>query len=346
MAAGVRRHHQVPAAAGRRGGGRRRDRAGVGRGDVPAVRRRTGPDRRPRSGQLPVPVDVHPGRRAAGGRGGGVRVATVAVAARAPGTPGPRPGRRRRPRPAGLHRWGCGAHRGLRLPVAAPLGLPAGARDGDGGRPSGGARDAVRARVAAARGRRPAQLRPLPVDLADLRVRRGDARFGRPVPRRDGGRDRVLRAVLPLRRDAGAQGRAHPVVAHRRSCPRQGARRDGHGRGPTRRLLRGGRSIRPGRGRGGRGLRGACRVGADRSLGRSVGFARAPAPGRDRGGLAGPFARRQPARGDRKHVRGLRRFARRLQRVRLGERAQLASRVRQLVRDVCRVAGRVGGRGP
>ena len=95
-----------------------------------------------------------------------------------------------------------------------------------------------------------------------------------------------------------------------------------------------------------RGLRCARAVGADRGLGCSGGSARAPAPGRDRGGLAGSLARRQPARGDRSYLRGLRRLTRRLQRVRLGERAQLAGRIRQLVRDVFRVAGHVGGRRP
>ena len=192
------------------------------------------------------PAGRAPRRRSCGGRGGPARGAR---------TPVPRPGRRRRPRPAGLHRRGRLADCGLRLPMAAPAGLPARTRRGDGRRPSGGRRDAAGARLAAARGHRPPQLRPVPVDVADLCVRRGDARFGRAVPRRDGGRDRVRRALLPLRRDAGAHGRAHPVVAPRRSRPPQSAGSGGDGRRRARRLLRGGRSVRPCGGRRGRGLR-------------------------------------------------------------------------------------------
>ena len=64
----------------------------------------------------------------------------------------------------GLHRGGRLADCGLRLPVAAPARLAARARRGDGRRPSGGGRDADGARLAADRGHRPPQLRPVPVD--------------------------------------------------------------------------------------------------------------------------------------------------------------------------------------
>ena len=101
--------------------------------------------RRPR--QLHVPVDVHPGRRPAARRGGGLRVAARGAAL---GT-APIPGRRARHgrRRCALGGLACiavaaSAHGRLRLPVAAAARVGAVARGGARRRPPGGARDAPR----------------------------------------------------------------------------------------------------------------------------------------------------------------------------------------------------------
>ena len=74
-------------------------------------------------------------------------------------------------------------HRGLRVPVAAAARVDVVVGGGaDGGAP-GGARRPRRVLDAAARRDRSPELRPVPLALADLRVRRRDARLGRPVRR-------------------------------------------------------------------------------------------------------------------------------------------------------------------
>ena len=89
--------------------------------------------------------------------------------------------------------------------------------------------------VAAAGGDRQAQLRHLPLALADLRVRRGLRRFrgaGRRRPRRH---RRGVGVVLPLHRDAGAPRRARTLVALGcGAASRTGRRRGGGGRRPDR----------------------------------------------------------------------------------------------------------------
>ena len=70
--------------------------------------------------------------------------------------------------------------------------------------------------VAAARRGRQAQLRPLPVELADLRAVRGHPRLGAAGGRGADDHRGAVRAVLPVRRDAGATRRARAVVARRR----------------------------------------------------------------------------------------------------------------------------------
>ena len=190
---------------------------------VLAARRRARPRRRVRRRrprQLHVPVDVHPGRRAAARLRRGVRLAAVAVAG-ADGRRGP-PGRVLDVAGGvaigvlGCIAVGRRADRGLRVPVAAAAGVGAVARRRARRRPPGRGRDAPGAGLPAARRRRRAQLRPVPVALADLRARRRDhgVRPAGSSSRWPHGRRR--RAVLPLRRGAGPAGRAGPVVANGR----------------------------------------------------------------------------------------------------------------------------------
>ena len=185
----------------------------------------------------PGPVDVFGGvdrvnfmylstfTRAGGlllGCAGGVRLAPVADA----GTDGPARGARPGPSstsPAGLALGvlGCVASvavltDGLRVPVAAAAGVGPVAGRRPRRRPPGRGRDAPGARLPAARRHRRPQLRAVPVALADLRARRRDHGVRPPVRRRARRHRRRRRAVLPLRRGAGAAGRAEPVVAHRR----------------------------------------------------------------------------------------------------------------------------------
>ena len=219
-------------------------------GGLLAARRRAWPARRARwrrPGQLPVPVDVHPGRRPDARRCGGVRVAAVAGPRGGAGRGRADPRRRRRSgdRRTRLHRRGRCAHRGLRLPVAAAARVGPRPRRRAGGRAPGSARDAHRHGLVAARRHRRAQLRPVPLALADLRAGGSDRGLARTVRRGLGDHGRRDRAVLPLRGDAGADRGLWPVVADGRIrawAPAAGGDRCG---GRARCLLRRRRSLRP-----------------------------------------------------------------------------------------------------
>ena len=121
-----------------------------------------------------VLVDGHPVDRPAARRGGGVRVAPVAYAGCGAARPGTAARRRvrRRDRDAGVHLRRRRDHRGLRVPVAAAARVAAVVGRGAHRRAPVGARRTRRVLHDAAGRDRPPQLRPVPVALADLRVRR------------------------------------------------------------------------------------------------------------------------------------------------------------------------------
>ena len=171
------------------------------------------------------------------------------AAAAGRGRADPRRRRRSGDRRSRLHRRGRRADRGLRLPVAAAARVGARPRRRAGGRAPGSARDAHRPRLVAARRHRRAQLRPVPLALADLRAGRSDRRFGRTVRRGLGDHGRRDRAVLPLRGDAGADRGLRPVVADGRIRARAAAAGGDRCGGRARCLLRRRRSLRPRRGR-------------------------------------------------------------------------------------------------
>ncbi len=212
LAAGVRGPPPHPADAGGHGRGAGRGLGGGDRLDVPAPQQRPRQPqladhcaRRHRPDQLHVPLDGHPGVWPGPRRSGGVRVATMAIAGCRPfaGRLAARRARLSRRRHARLHRRSRDAHGRLRLPMAARPRHPAVCRRCARRRTSGGHVVSDRTVVDAAGRDRQAQLRDLPVALADLRVRRGLRRFGGPGcgrPRRHG---RGVRAVLPLRGVAG-----------------------------------------------------------------------------------------------------------------------------------------------
>ena len=313
--------------------GRRRDRSAASIGSTSCTCRRSpGP-----AGCCSVPR-----RRSCGGRGG--------LAAPAPSAPpAARPGRRRRPSALlGCIAGGRRADRRLRLPVAAAAGLAARARrrawsssirrpSGCGGCSAGGrSSPSAGAATACTCGTGRSSCSP-------------GRRTARPAGSSPPWRSRSCApscATATSRRRCGS-GALGPVVAPRRAAP---GRRRSPRRGAAVAVLVG------------------CYVAVD-PFDRAEGGEDAAfvAPGRA-SAHAGVRPHRPPPAlprrvaivgdsqahslavnlpdGIEQHVRGHRRLARRLQRVRPGERAQLAGRLRQLVRDVRRVAGRVGRRGP
>ena len=302
--------------------------------------------RRRRPGQLHVPVDVHP----LGGLLLGAAAAFVwrpwrgrSTAATSDPAPGSRARRRRGRAAVGVLVVRRRRRRVLTegyvyqwlLALVSVLSLI-----GRCSSPSTRRRLGVPRRVfalGAARRGRQAQLRAVPVALADLRVRRGDRGGSGRLVGAVRGHGRAVRALLPVRRDAGAQrhvrrgGGARPRPAARALVPRRSAccvvvvlgrrvlrRRPARstrrpvGEPPTSRHRR--RRRRPAPSPPRRRCRGAgpatAAVADDRSRRRR---ARRVA---DRRRLAGPLAGRQPARGHRRHVRRHRRGAARVQRLR------------------------------
>ena len=149
-----------------------------------AARWATGDSRRGRSYQLPLPLHDHTIRRPPARRRRCVRLATLALEARG------RCARRSTARPARSCGGGsdrlCGRgridHGGLRLPMVVAARFDPLARGRDGRRPSIVGRLPADHELDAARRGRQAQLRPVPVELADLRDRRRHHRFGVGVP--------------------------------------------------------------------------------------------------------------------------------------------------------------------
>ncbi len=205
------------------------------------------------------------------------------------------------------------AHRGLRVPVAAAARVGPVARRRARRRPPGAARLPDGVLVAAARRGRQAQLRAVPVALADLRARRGDPRVRRPVRRGALAVTAVVSELCyrfvetPVRKgalgrwfaSAGEPGRSRAARRSRRascSCSSGSTPRSTRSTGPP---------------AGRRGVRRAGRDAGDRRPAAVAGRGRRPDDGRarrraarrtrrrrrgDRRRLAGPRAGHQPAR--------------------------------------------------
>ncbi len=170
--------------------------------------------RRRRSHQLPLPLHDHTVRRPPARRRRRVRLAPVAMEARG------RCARRATARPARRCGGGgdrlCGRgrvdHGGLRLPMVAAARLDPLARGRDGRRPPVVGRLPADHELDPARRGRQAQLRPVPVELADLRDRRRHHRFGVGVRVGDVPDGRRRRGVVPISGVTGSQGDRRTVV--------------------------------------------------------------------------------------------------------------------------------------
>ena len=132
--------------------------------------------------------------------------------ARCAGGPGPRSRRRRSGGDARLCRLGRGPHRGVRLSVAVAARVDPVAGRRDGRRPSCRCRVPPDHELDAAGRDGQAELRAVPVELADLRDRRRDHRLGVELRLGDGPHGRRLGGLVPVPGNAGAQGRPRPVV--------------------------------------------------------------------------------------------------------------------------------------